>query len=69
MSESISGLSEYLVIYVNNYDEVRVRILATTRRDDAEDICRALGIRKILVLTSLRKCVDKFGEHLRKDKK
>ena len=69
MKENNPNLSDYFVIYVNNYNEVRTRILATTRRDDAEDICRALGIKNILVLCSLRKCVDKVGEDLRKEKK
>lgn len=55
--------NDYFVIYRNNYGEIRTRILDCGQREDAEDVCRALGLKEVLVLCSLRKCVMTLGEN------
>lgn len=52
----------YVLVYVNNYNEVRCRLLNCNLLDEARDIARALGIKNIIILSSVENIVKKLNK-------
>lgn len=55
-------ISGYLIVYINDYNEIRPMIIDCNTKEDLQLIVRLRGIKNVLYTKSLREIVKKYEE-------